>query len=86
MIEEGPMAFLVLLHIENSDPVLGEIDKMPNTSDTLLKVDNPRMRDGKDLIYLENNVVTVYWPINKINFIEILPSDDEEEIIGFVRE
>lgn len=80
------MAIEVILHIHNSDPVLGEIDDLPNPRDTVLKVTNPRQRDGKDLHYLQNNVVTVYWPIQQLTFIEILPGEDEERIIGFVRE
>jgi hypothetical protein len=44
------------------------------------------MRDGKDVPYLAENVITVLWPIDKIHFIEILSGKEEEEIIGFVRE
>jgi len=42
--------------------------------------------DGKDLIYLAENVVTVYWPLDRVNFIEVMPTEAEEAIIGFVRE
>lgn len=80
------MAISVLIHIENSDPVLGEIEEYPEPTDYLIKVYNPRQRDGKDLHYLEMDVVVVYWPIHKLNFIEVLPSEADEEIIGFVRE
>ena len=80
------MATEVLLHIKNSEPVLAEIDELPTNRDTLIKVNNPRMRDGKDLHYLAANVVTVYWPLDQISFIEILQGEEEERIIGFVRE
>jgi hypothetical protein len=80
------MAIEVILHIQNSDPVLGEIDELPDSKDTILKVSNPRQRDGKDIIYLNSNVVTVYWPIQNLTFLEILPSGEEEQIVGFVRE
>lgn len=80
------MTFEVILHLQNADPVLGEIDELPEPQDTFLKVTNPRQRDGKDLHYLQDNVVTVLWPIQQLTFIEILPSQDEERIIGFVRE
>jgi hypothetical protein len=52
----------------------------------MITVTNPRRMDGKDLHYLTENVVTVMWPIHRLNFIEILPTKEEEEIIGFVRE
>jgi len=80
------MAIEVLVHIPNTDPILGEIDQLPASQDTILKIDNPRMRDGKELHYLAEGVVSVFWPVNQINFIEILPSEEDEEVFGFVRE
>lgn len=80
------MPFQVILHILNSEAVLGEVEELPAPEDRLVKVNNPRMRDGKDVHYLDPEVEIVYWPIERLNFIEVLPSDSEEEIIGFVRE
>lgn len=80
------MTYTLLLHVQNSDPVMGETDELPNATDTMVVVKNPRRMDGKDLHYLAENVLTVYWPIDKINFIEVLSEGEEEEIIGFVRE
>jgi len=80
------MAIEILLHIKNSEPVLAEVEELPTTQDTMVKINNPRMRDGKDLHYIAENVVTVFWPIDQISFIEILQSEAEDQIIGFVRE
>ena len=80
------MAYDVLIHISNSEPIRAEIEELPGLTDTLLKVMNPRQRDGKDLHYIAADVVVVYWPISQISFLEILSSEDEEQIIGFVRE
>ena len=80
------MPITVLLHVLNSEPVLGELDDLPNGSDNFVKLNNPRRVDGKDLHYLTDKVVTVLWPMDKLNFIEILPSEEEDRIIGFVRE
>jgi hypothetical protein len=80
------MAIEVLIHIRNSEPILAEIDELPNLNDTMLKVNNPRLRDGKDLHYLAANVVTVYWPISEVSFIEILQSEEDDQVFGFVRE
>jgi len=44
------------------------------------------LRDGKDIHYLEHNVVKVIWPLSKIALIEVLESEEEENLIGFVRE
>lgn len=76
----------VLIHIQNEDPVLCEMDELPSKGDLLLIVKNPRRKDGKDLMYLDANVTTVIWPVARINFIEVIPTGEDEEIIGFVRE
>lgn len=80
------MAYTLVIHIPNEDPLVGEIDELPAPTDTLLTIHNPRRRDGKDLHYLQSDVVTVIWPIAQVTFLEILPTQAEEEIIGFVRE
>jgi hypothetical protein len=77
---------LVLIHIQSEDAVMGEIDALPSPTDTILTIRNPRRRDGKDITYIDASVTTVLWPIARINFIEIMPGEEEEEIITFVRE
>ncbi|HET9591199.1 MAG TPA: hypothetical protein VFO91_20600 [Anaerolineales bacterium] len=80
------MAYSVILHIAGESSILGEIEELPKSTDTIVVVSNPRMRDGKDIHYLEHNVVKVIWPIDKLTLIEILESEEEESLIGFVRE
>lgn len=80
------MSNTVIVHIKNAEPMLAEIDEMPGPADTIIKLSNPRQRDGKDLIFLEHNVVTVYWPWAEISFIEILPGETAEEVVSFIRE
>jgi hypothetical protein len=75
-----------VVHVQNSDPIVGETDELPSPTDTMIMVKNPRRLDGKDIHYLAENVLTVYWPLERINFIEVLSEGEEEEIIGFVRE
>jgi hypothetical protein len=76
----------VLVHISNEDPVLGEVENLPGVADQTIKIKNPRRRDGKDLHYLQANVTEVIWPLLRVSFIEIIPGDQEDQIIGFVRE
>jgi len=76
----------VLIHISNEDPIQGEVDNLPGTADQSILVKNPRRRDGKDLHYLQASVTSVIWPMSRIAFIEIIPGNDEEQIISFVRE
>ena len=80
------MAITVQIHILNEDPIRAEVDALPGPHDTLLVVNNPRLRDGKDLRYPEVDVTTIVYPIARINFIQILPSGEEERVVGFVRD
>jgi hypothetical protein len=80
------MAYSVILHISGEPSILGEVEELPKPTDNLVIVSNPRLRDGKDIHYLEHNVVKVMWPLDRITLIEVLESEDEEHLIGFVRE
>jgi hypothetical protein len=80
------MAYTVILHISGEASILGEVEELPKLTDTIVMVSNPRLRDGKDIHYLEQNVVKVIWPMTQISLIEVLESGEEESLIGFVRE
>lgn len=78
--------FTVIVHINNEDPVLGEIEELPGPTDQIILLKHPRKKDGKDLHYLEPNVSQVIWPLHRITFIEMIQDIEEDEIISFVRE
>jgi hypothetical protein len=80
------MAISVLLHLTNEDAVLGEIEALPAVDANFIQVANPRRRDGKDLPYLQPNVNSVIWAIQRISFIEVMPGETEEKLVTFVRE
>jgi hypothetical protein len=80
------VAHTIVAHISNTDPVVGEVDELPALNATMIMLRNPRKMDGKDLHYLSEKATVVFWPIEKVNFLEILGAENEEEIIGFVRE
>ncbi len=80
------MPHTVILHISGEPSIVGEVEELPKPADTIITVSNPRLRDGKDIHYLEHNVVKVMWPINHITLIEVLESEEEEHLSGFVRE
>jgi hypothetical protein len=80
------MTYSVILHIQGEESIVGEIERLPEPTDFLLTITNPRRMDGKDLHYLTDNVITVIWPVAKLNFIEVIPNKEDEDIIGFVRE
>lgn len=76
----------VIVHINNEDPVMGEIEELPKPIDQIILLKNPRKKDGKDIHYLEPNVTQVIWPFHRITFIELVQDVDEDEVISFVRE
>jgi hypothetical protein len=80
------MSITIIVHIANEEPIVCETEEMPNGDDQFLVLDNPRRRDGKDLHYLEEDVSRMLVPWHRINFVQVLPSAEAEEIIGFVRE
>jgi len=80
------MAYSVIIHIAGEPSIVGEVEELPKNTDTLIMVNNPRLRDGKDVHYIEPNVTKVIWPLAKVALIELLESEEEENLIGFVRE
>ena len=80
------MSITVQIHVSNEEPIVAEVEALPSQADTLLIAQNPRLRDGKDLRYLAANVTTMVLPIGRILFIQVLPSSEEERIVGFVRD
>jgi hypothetical protein len=80
------MAFTVIVHMQSDDPIVGEVEELPQATDTIITLMNPRRRDGKDIHFLQSDVLTVIWPLNQISFIEVLPSEVEEAIVSFVRD
>lgn len=76
----------IIVHIVNEDPVVCEVDELPSPADQFLLLHNPRRRDGKDIHYLDEEVTSMMVPWHRINFVQLMPSADVEEVIGFVRE
>ncbi len=80
------MALSIIIHINDTDPILCEVEELPSPTDQTITVTGARRVDGKDLHYLAAGVTTVIFPIHRISFIELMPRDEEDHIIGFVRE
>ena len=68
----------LLLHIQNAEPVKIEVDEMPGPSDTVIIGKNPRERNDKEYIGIDEGVVTVIFPWWRINYVEVLPSSEDE--------
>ncbi|MBN1264401.1 MAG: hypothetical protein JXA25_02830 [Anaerolineales bacterium] len=80
------MPIPVLVHVSNEDPIRAEVEDFPGATDSFITLNNPRRRDGKDLPHVLENVVSIILPFHRINYIELLPTAEEEDIISFIRE
>ena len=79
------MATTVIVHVMGEDPLVAEVEALPQPSDQSLTLLNPRRRDNKPLHYLERETISVIFPLHRINFVEITPSQDTEEVDLFFR-
>ena len=79
------MATTVIVHVMGEDPFVAEMEELPQPSDQSLTLLNPRRRDNKPLHYLERETISVIFPLHRINFVEITPSQDTEEVDLFFR-
>jgi hypothetical protein len=80
------MPYTVLIHVANEDAILADVEELPNPSDQTVRCSNVRRRDGKDVHYVDAQAVSFFFPWHRINLIEVIGSEEEGEIIGFVRE
>lgn len=80
------MSYRLQIHIANDDPVVIDVDDLPKPTDQFLIGMNPQRRDGKEVQYILREVNQVIFPLWRINFIQILPSETDEEVPTFVRE
>jgi hypothetical protein len=76
----------VYIHLEGLESVLGELEEMPTPSDVTITCYNSRRRDGKEINFILREVTKVIFPMHVIKFIEIMPTDEGEEIETFIRE
>jgi hypothetical protein len=79
------MPVTLLIHVANEDPVVVEAEELPKPTDTCVMGMHPRRRDNKEVHYILPDVTTVIFPMHRINFIEVMPSGDEEEVFTVFR-
>jgi hypothetical protein len=80
------MSHTVLVHVLNEEPLVGEMDEIPEPSDQVLIMRNVRRRDGRDVSYLLPEASSVMFPWSRIHCVEIMPSESEEDVVTFIRE
>jgi len=80
------MSYRIQVHIAGDDPVVLDVDELPNQTDTCVIGTNPQRRDQKEVAYIMREVNQVIFPMWRINFIQVLPSDQGEGFETFVKE
>lgn len=81
------MSIRALVHIMNDDPIMCELEKIPNPTDAYIVVRNPRRRDGKAMELLADGATSFLYPWSRITFIELFEDEGQREnIVGFFRE
>ena len=78
--------FSVTVHINNEEPIVGEVEELPQGNATIIILQNPRRRDGQEVHFLDEETIKMVVPFRRVNFIQVMPSAETEDVIGFVRE
>lgn len=76
----------VIQLVDEEEPIIGEIEGVPDPASQFITVYAPRRRDGRPVAFLDSNVDQVLFAWHRINHIQLLPEVDLEKAIGFVRE
>ena len=80
------MAYEVIIHLHNEDPILADMDSLPNPADQCVFIANPRRRDGRSIHYVTEGATGFIFPWSRITFIEIMESEEEKEVVEFFRD
>ena len=72
------MAFTVLLHLQGQDPIMAEMEDLPDPQSSYVLCSNPRARDGKNLVFIEPDCTRFMFPWHRIHFIEAYPSEEDQ--------
>ena len=65
------MVHRIQVHIQGDDPIVLEVEELPNPTDQYIMGMNPMRRDGKDVSYVlqeVNQIILPWWRINLFRF------------------
>lgn len=69
----------ILVHLANTEPIKVDVDALPSPSDNVLVGRNPRDHVDRELSWLDEGVRVVILPWWRINYVQVLPSAEEQE-------
>lgn len=67
----------IIVHISNAAPVKIDVEELPDPMATSIIGKNPRERSDKEIDWLDEGVDTVIFPWWRINYVQVLPSEEE---------
>jgi hypothetical protein len=70
--------YTLILHVANSEPVKIDVDELPKPGDQVVIGKNPRERNDKEFSWVDEGVTTVMFPWWRINYVQVLPSEEDE--------
>jgi hypothetical protein len=77
----------VIVHLLNEDPIVAELERLPEPEDTSITVFDPRREDGKPITYLRDGSTAVIFPMHRVSSLEIFAEERApEEEVTFYRE
>ncbi len=79
------MAYTVVIHLVGEEPVIAEMERLPNPTDNCVICTGVRRKDGKPVEYVDANADVIIFPWHRISIIEVFPSV-AEEVVEFFRE
>lgn len=79
------MSVEIIIHLHNEDPVLAEIESLPDPKDQTIVITNPRRRDGRSLHYVTEGATSFIFPWTRITFIEVMEQEEAKEVVEFFR-
>jgi hypothetical protein len=80
------MAIEVILHLLNEDPVVAELDQLPDPTHHSILIANPHRRDGRPLHYVTEGATAFIFPWTRISFVEVMGGEEVGEVVEFFRE
>ena len=80
------MTVEVIIHLLNEDPILAEMETLPDPTHRSITIANPRRRDGRPLHYVTEGASAFIFPWSRISFIEIMEAEEEKIVDVFFRE
>ncbi len=72
------MAYTILVHVASQEPVKLDVEELPDPHSTCITGRNPRDRSDKEVSWIDEGVSTVIFPWWRINYIQVLPSQEDE--------